>query len=514
MSTGNKIFNQIHVRKPKRNKFDLSHEKKMSLQMGDLIPIFWKKTIPGDSFRISSEIFMRLAPMLAPIMHRVNVHVHYFKVPMRLIWGEWQSFITGGTEGTDAPIEPWISAFDLETEGLGGIGSLADYLGVPVQNLNATHQQDVSISALPFRAYQLIYNEYYRDQTLMPEITTDNEFGNQVTIASGVFDDTCTLRRSAWEKDYFTSALPWTQRGAEMLMPMEFAVDEVYLTATGNTNTTVGAVTTDNSGNLMNATPVNIGLRGDNASTTINDLRTAIRIQEWLEKNARGGSRYIEQILHHFGVISSDARLQRPEYLGGNKQSIKISEVLSTVEATEPQGNMAGHGISAGSTNRIETYCEEHCIIMGIMRVLPRTAYFDGVPKELMLANTKFEYPWPELAHLGEQEVKTYELYYDTNITPGTAEEQIFGYQSRYAEWKCAQDSVHGDFRDNLDYWHMARKMPATLTEIALNDDFVTADPTQRIFAVTDPTIHKIYAQIYHHVSAIRPLPYFGTPQL
>lgn len=524
MSRRPNIFQQIQVTKPKRNKFDLSHEKKMSLQMGKLIPIFWKETMPGDQFRVTSEIFLRMAPMLAPIMHRVDVTTHYFKVPVRLLWNEWEDFITGGREGTSAPEVPYMQTDVMMTANANNVatGSLADYLGLPVQNWidGAGYLNTMGISSLPFRAYQRIYDEWYRDQNVQEPLELSQAGGQADATETNIL---CTLRNRAWEKDYFTSALPWPQRGPEMLMPLSGNSTVTYkdvslvrlenggIPGAGELSTQVTGTAgtlrlnggTASPGRIENIDTVSITSSG----TSINDLRTALRIQEWLEKNARGGARYIEQILHHFGVVSSDARLQRSEYLGGGKQAMKISEVLSTVEATEPQGNMAGHGISAGRTNGFTTYCEEHCIIMGIMSIIPRTAYQDGIHREWTRFN-KFEYPWPELAHLGEQEVKQWEVYWADNIVPDT---DAWGYQSRYSEFKYAADSVHGDFRTNLDNWHMGRKFAAPPS---LNESFIAADPTQRIFAVTDEEIHKIYAQIYHHVDALRPLPYFGTPRL
>lgn len=514
-----KLFNQVQLRKPKRNKFDMSHEKKLSMQMGDLVPIFCKETLPGDSWRINPEIFMRLAPMLAPIMHRVNVTVHFFKVPYRLIWNEWEDYITGGRLGTSAPVPPNISTQALFNEGFATIGSLADYLGIPVQNIDGTANQSLNLSALPFRAYQTIWDQYYRDQNLTADLDLSLSSGN--ISSSAEIAKLCTLRKRCWEKDYFTSALPWPQRGAEMLMPMDAVVNyksisEVFepdgtTPATGrNIVASPTGLLSDNVGNnTFNMQIQNIE-SVENSSITINDLRTAVRIQEWLEKNARGGARYIEQILHHFGVISSDARLQIPEYLGGSKMPIKISEVLSTVEATEPQGNMSGHGVTAGAGNTISTYCEEHCFIMGIMSVLPRTSYMDGIER-MWTRQSKFEYAFPELAHLGEQEIRMWEVYFNDALSESG---QTFGYQSRYAEYKFAHDQVHGDFRTTLDFWHMARQLQDNGTEVPLNEDFVTADPTQRIFAVTDETVHKLYAQVYFNASAIRPLPYFGTPTL
>jgi len=251
----------------------------------------------------------------------------------------------------------------------------------------------------------------------------------------------------------------------------------------------------------------------DNVNTTINDLRRSIKLQEWLEKNARGGGRYTEQIRSHFGVVSSDARLQRPEYLGGGKQPVVISEVLSTFQAAdgdgEPQGNMAGHGISVGNSNGFTYRAEEHGVVIGIISVLPRTTYQQGIDR-MWIRDDKFKYLWPSFGQLGEQEITNVELYMDYFNGPEN-NSAVFGYQSRYSEYKNQPSRVSGVFRDSLAYWHMGRIFNS---QPSLDAGFVSADPTTRIFAVEDPNVEHLYCQMYHNFSAIRPLPYFGTPTL
>lgn len=519
-----RLFDTVQLRKPKLNKFDMSHERKFSLNMGSLIPILVQDIVPGDKFHVKSEIMMRFAPMLAPVMHRVNVYTHYFFVPNRLVWDEWEEFITGGVNGTSAPATPW---FDISTTtaaidpGVFELATLCDYMGVPRVEQGITVNQQVAINALPFRAYQLIYDEYYRDQNLTASLDISKASGNVGT--GGEFTKLTTLRKRAWEKDYFTSSLPWAQRGSAVLIPMEGDADVTYhdqsmffKNPTGFA--TAGAVNIETgTGALRDST--NTALRVENidevtianTSITINDLRRSIRLQEWLEKNARGGARYVEQILSHFGVVSSDARLQRPEYLGGGKQPCVISEVLSTFEdaSGEPQGNMAGHGVSVGNTNGFSRRFEEHGFVIGLISVLPRTAYQQGIPK-ILQRFTKFDYFWPEFANLGEQAVLNSEIYYDPAAMggPGNA---TFGYQSRYADYKWSPSTVHGDFKTNLAYWHMGRIFAA---QPALNTSFVESDPTTRIFAVTETEAQHLWCQIYNRVDALRPMPYFGTPSL
>lgn len=513
-----KIFDSIRVKRPRLNKFDLTHERKMSLNMGDLVPILVQDVVPGDKFRVNTEAMLRLAPMLAPVMHRVDVFTHYFFVPNRLVWNEWEDFITGGREGTTSPTAPFIAPGLSGVAALFDIGSLADFMGLPVEAGGYSSVTDAqSISALPFRAYQRIYDDYYRDQNLEAPIGFSISGGQQNLSNSQAI---MALRKRAWEKDYFTSALPWSQRGAESELPVENTItyrepaDVKYL---DDTNPVADTPFLAEGSGLMKAAGVDVKIENIDeiaGSVTINDLRRSIRLQEWLEKNARGGARYIEQILSHFGVKSSDARLQRAEYLGGGKAPVTISEVLSTTNFDDgaegiPQGNMAGHGVSVGRSNGFKRTFEEHGYIIGIMSVLPRTAYQQGIPRHFSRFD-KFDYYWPEFANIGEQEILLKELYYDPTAVAGQGTE-TFGYQSRYAEYKYAPSTVHGEFRDSLTYWHMGRIFSA---KPVLNAAFVKSDPTDRIFSVEDPTSEKLYAHLLNRVSALRPMPYFGTPTI
>jgi len=504
----NRLFQTISVKAPKKNLFDLSHERKMSLKPGYIYPMYLQDVIPGDKFRVKSELFIRLAPMISPMMHNVNVYVHYFFVPMRLLWNEWEDFITGGTDGLLAPTLPQyvISSANYT---LHQKGSLTDYLGVPTIDAGPC-DNSLSISILPMRAYALIWDEYYRDQNLhaKSKVTKD-------TIPyTAEKTDICKLRKRCWEKDYFTSALPWTQRGAEVNLPNDPVykdISEVY-NSTTDVKTGGGQLTAASDGELAHSVEGDARIENiDGINVTINDLRRATKLQEWLEKNARGGSRYVEQILSHFGVYSSDARLQRPEYLGGGKQPVVISEVLNTSDTTSrPQGSMAGHGISVGTSNSFKKYFEEHGYIMGLMSVLPRTAYQQGVPKHF-IKKDKLDFYWPEFAHLGEQEVLNREVYQQWAGSPTYGLDDTFGYQSRYAEYKFMNSSVHGDFRSNMAHWHMGRIFAS---QPALNPTFVESDPTTRVWAVSEQSNDTLYAQIFNDVKAVRPMPIFGSPLL
>lgn len=504
-----KLFSSIANKSPKKNKFDLSSENKLSMKIGDLVPILVKEILPGDSWQVTSEIMMRLSPMIAPVMHRMNVYTHYFFVPNRILWDEWEDFITGGEDGTSLPVPPQYQTDEI-TQPILQEKKLSDYLGFPT--LVAAEPVNILFSALPFRAYQTIFNEYYRDQNLTDKIEVLKTGGLQPS--ADLVSHMGVMRQRAWEKDYFTSALPWTQRGPEVTIPINTTVDTVIDKATG-----VGALgnpnlgTSSPSGTLVNSANVlqELELQGDGAQATINDLRRSVRLQEWLEKNARGGARYIEQLLSHWGRAPQDARLQRPEYLGGGKQPVTISEVLATVGGeTAPQGEMAGHGISVGNTNGFKKTFDEHGYVIGICSVLPTTAYYQGIPKHFQRVD-KLDYAWPEFAQLGEQEIKNREIFFDGN-NAGT---NTFGYTPRYSEYKYGISEVHGEFKSSLDFWHMGRKF-ASLP--ALNTAFVTVDPDdpelKRIFAVTDAATDDLYVQIYHDISALRALPYYGTPTL
>nr|QJB18773.1 MAG: major capsid protein [Microvirus sp.] len=519
-----KIFQTIPINRPKSNVFDLSHERKMSMNMGDLVPCLVQEVIPGDKFRVTMEHLIRFQPLLAPMMHRVNVYTHFFFVPHRIVWNEFEKFITGGEDGKQAPTFPKLYISSNNNYANLKPGTLADYMGVPVSNI-APGSIKLEVSSIPFRAYQLIYNEFYRDQNLTAPIEFSKSSG--VVIGADV-DKLLTIRKRAWEKDYFTSALPWAQRGEQLIIPLSanasvlsdgtppLLVNKISgsPSLTGIYTNSTGHLVDDSNHDLKFGTSTGLETDLSNvSSSTINELRQAFQIQKWLERSARSGSRYIEQILAHFGVQSSDARLQRPEYLGGGKTPVVISEVLQTsaTEQDSPQGTMVGHGISVGNSNTFKKSFEEHGYVIGIMSVIPRTSYQNGLPRHLQKFD-KFDYYWPEFAHIGEQEVYKNEIFHDFTTNPsdvGSTNHETFGYQARYSEYRYAPDSVHGDFSTNLDFWHMGRKFTSVPP---LNTSFVTSDPTHRVFAVTDPKEHKLLVQTYVNFQAIRPIAKYGEP--
>lgn len=499
-----------------RNLFNLSHENKLTCEMGKLVPILCEEILPCDTFCVSTDMVVRMAPMLAPIMHNVNVYTHFFFVPNRLIFDKWEDFITGGKNGDDATVAPYITT----PSGGFSVGSLADYLGVP------TGVAGVQVSALPFRAYNKIYNDYYRDENLQDEIVLSTGAGSDTTTVTD-------LQTRCWQHDFFTSALPWTQRSSTGAVKVPLGGDAPVV---GYTDGVVpyGSTSLDSSLNgvslgsyrgsnafanfydastgdapTLQAMNSSVGLKVDLSDATggdINDIRYAFQVQRFLEKMARGGARYTEVILSHFGVKSSDARLQRAEYLGGGRSPVAISDVLQTSaddNQPTPLATMAGHGYSAQRSHQFKRFFEEHGFLIGIMSIMPRSTYQQGLAKK-WTRETRFSYYWPVFSHLGEQAIHNREIYLQ-----GTSDDEgIFGYQPRYEEYRKHYSEVHGDFRDSLDFWHLGR----IFTQLpVLNEDFVKCNPDDRIFAVRSDVDH-LWVDIYHNIKALRPIPKYGDP--
>lgn len=509
------IFNSVKLTKPKRNKFNLTHDVKMSGKMGNLMPCALIEAVPGDTFNISSDAFVRFAPMQAPIMHRVDVSCHYFFVPNRIVWDNWEKFITNDDSAPEMPLVEITDAIGPDN------AKFLDYLGVPPIQAGGTATQ---LNAIPMAAYQAVYNDYYRDENLVAEVDYKLTDGVQST---NKFNELTTLRKRAWEHDYFTAALPFAQKGAAVDIPIgEIELKDDWADAsTPKFKNEFGTVPFGQNNVVSDSTNLDIEVGGDHpmaydpdgslkaGSTTINELRRAFRLQEWLEKNARGGTRYIENILAHFGVKSSDKRLQRPEYITGVKSPVVISEVLNTAgpqtttSISNVQGAMAGHGVSVSAPYNGKYYVEEHGYIIGICSVMPKPAYQQGIPKTF-LKNDPLEYFWPSFAHIGEQEVQNQELY---AYTPDKSD--TFGYIPRYAEYKYMPSRVAGDFRDDLKYWHLGRIFNSQPT---LSQDFIecSSEETARIFAVTDDIEDQLYMDVLNKITAVRPMPVYGNPNL
>lgn len=500
----------------KRNKFSLSHYKLLSCDMGELIPCGLMEVLPGDTFQQASSLLLRVSPLLAPVMHPVHVRIHHWFVPHRLVWEEWEDFITGGPDGMDDSVFPTITlsyAAGPPATGSGVVGGLADYLGCPPQ-LNG-----LVVSALPFRCYALIFNEWYRDQDLVSPLA--------LSVASGADATTSTaLQNIAWEKDYFTSARPWTQKGPEVSIPLQGDAPITGLGIVSGTSPQTGPFTMRETGqspatksyakawrnqdansifvqedpNSANYPNVRADLSQVSAAS-INDLRLAFALQRYEEARARYGSRYTEY-LRYLGVRSSDARLQRPEYLGGGKQTIQFSEVLQTAPGDgDPVGELRGHGIAAVRSNRYRRFFEEHGYIVSMMSVRPRTMYVQGLHRTWN-RRTKEDFWQRELEHIGQQEIANKELY-AAHANP----DSVFGYQDRYDEYRRVESLVSGEFRTTqLDFWHMARIFSG---EPTLNGAFVTSSPTKRINAVQ--TNDVLWCMVNHSVQARRQLSSRGS---
>ena len=593
------MFQRVPINPPGRNVFDLSHENKFTTEFGRLTPIFLEEVVPGDKWSVSASSFIRMMPMVAPVMHEINSYIHFFFVPRRLLWKNWQDFITGvdtgggidGQKGSehmphyiDGMVINNLAGVSLnDSLKLFGPKSLWDYIGYPTVDQNSNLwvtigmiEDDSSRMEIdPLIAYQLIWNEYYRDQNIDYD-EFDIEYWRDTDGSSSLTDWSLTtqnildwngrnifkLKYRAWEKDYFTSALPEPQRGPDVAIPIDvdsvvtFKNQGVTRAWTEKTYTSSDTFNVVADGSLINnnrefmlkpgdSDILTNSLRIDNSdqlsiqisgiNSTINDLRMALRLQEFYELSARVGNRYKEMIVGHFGVFTPDYRIDRPQYLGGSKFPLQISQVLqtsATQDTMQPLGDMAGHGISGSSNFMFKEEFYEHGYIIGIMSILPRSSYQQGLHRKFTRFD-RLDHYWEKFSHLGEQEVKNKELYFDfmpngENV-PGepNRNDGTFGYQSRYSEYKYIANHVHGDFKTSLNYWHLGRRF-SRLPQYG--NEFITCyadsslygtDPSfnqehnlNRIFAYQGTDFDHFLCQVYFDVKAVRPMPIYGVPRL
>lgn len=640
------LFEEVRMTAPEMNGFDLSHERRMTVNAGELNVCEILECLPSDYFTIQVQQLVRPQPLIAPVMQRISVYHHYFFVPNRIVWKHWKEFISRGdgkVKMRDAkdyvpPEPPYITMrelVELSSTYLNNGGSLvkvtprkAHQAKLPLVVDDAS-LSDIKISLLPFYALGRIYNEYYRDQNLTDEIDVEllEELDGHIDVSNAaikaVLIQLFETHFRAWEKDYFTSALPEPQRGPDVLLPINISgtadviLDDfnpfihdinqplsavyfpeqkkeslahgtsfgsivgkdgkAYVTPTkfsaGNMAVSgnyrgdaVGIVSSHSIYYRPNASAMSgdavshvvgngeypdtylsrywnlpddsMQLRVDGSglsasSATIVQLRRAFALQRWFEKAARVGSRYNETVKGFFNIDTGDARINRPEYLGGFSSAITISEVLQTSETTDnsPQGNFSGHAISAIDSETISYRCVEHGFIFGILSVLPRTSYNQGVPR-MFSRETWMDYPWPEFALIGEQEVRNKEIYLQSpvrldngNLLPRNPQpnpDGVFGYQSRYSEYKYLPDDSVGDFAYNLNYWTLGREFTSAPE---LSTPFIEAHASDRIFAVSEleydeERIDDLIGQddylvdIWFDVKAVRPLPLFSDPAL
>lgn len=479
------LFQQTKPKDIKKSSFNLSHQRTMSLNFGAITPILCREVLPGDKWSLQQEHLLKFAPLVSPLMHNMDVYTHYFFVPNRLIWDEFQDFISGQSLDTNGqiiePIHPYVRLGELidgDASTQSTKGSIWDYLGYPVYDAGyggTDNIQDAAyvlpISSLPLRAFSLIWNEYYRDQDLeqpleFPKTSGIDDISPYNTQYQILTRFTKGVPPASYEKDYIMSARPWAQKGATVML--------------NNTS---------------------------DPYISVNETRRAFALQKWLERTARGGSRYIEQLFSHFGVTSSNKALQRPQYLGGSKNNVMIGENMQTSETTanSPQGNRAGFANAYNDSHIFSEEFEEHGLLIGAMFIRPKLMYINPLDRQLLKVD-KFSYFWPEFETIGEQEV----LRAETSINcgfEGARPAETYGYQSRYSEYKSIRSTVHGDMRDNLKHWHLAINAKDTLNSTTIHTkDF------QRIFAVTEDQSDNIYAQIAFEIIADRPLSYLVEP--
>lgn len=506
-------FSQVPKANIPRSVFNRSHGIKTTFDAGFLVPVLVDEALPGDTFNLKMTTFARLATPIVPFMDNLRCDSFFFAVPIRLVWDNWEKF-NGAQDNPSDSIDYTIPQM-TSTAGTGYVAhTLSDYFGLPTDIAGYDH------SSLFHRAYNLIWNEWFRDQNLQDSVVVDTDDGPDDPA------DYVLLKRGK-RHDYFTSCLPWPQKGDAVEIPLGTTAP---VNSTGNTilvdssvaggdrqlrhntavNVELGGAALGSSGALFFGTDT--GLEADLSSATaatINSLRSAFQIQKLIERDARGGTRYIEIIKSHFGVISPDMRLQRPEYLGGHSAPIvtKPVEQTSSTDATTPQGNLAAYSTFSHMGSGFIKSFTEHCLIIGLVSVRADLTYQQGMNR-MFSRETRYDFYWPALSMIGEQAVLSKEIYLD-----GTAaDDDVFGYQERYAEYRYKPSMITGKFRStyatSLDYWHLSQEFSSRPT---LNSAFIEENPPiDRIIAT--PAEPDFLFDAYFDYKCARPMPVYGVP--
>lgn len=492
-----------------RSKFNRSHGHKTAFDAGKLIPIYIDEALPGDTFNLNMTGFARMATPIFPIMDNAYMDTHFFAVPYRLVWDNWERFNGAQDDpgdSTDFLIPARSTPFTIS------VGSTGDYAGLP------TGKPISGYSCLPFRAMALIWNEWFRDQNLQDSLAVVKNDAEGVSYTWNESNE--PLQRNK-RHDYFTSCLPWPQKGEAINLPLGTSavvktdaanigdVLPVYSTSqagyhamNANITTTLGSASAA-TGNALYAD------LSDATAATINQIREAFQIQRLLEKDARGGTRYNELIKAHFGVTVPDFRVQRPEYLGGGSSAVQVTPVpqTSSTDVTSPQGNVSGFGTTAFSNHGFVKSFTEHCIIIGFVSVRADLTYQQGLNR-MWSRSTRFDFYQPTLANLGEQAVLNKEIYYNNDA----ADDEVFGYQERYAEYRYHPSKITGIMRStaagSLDAWHLSQEFAS---RPGLNSDFIKENPPfDRVVAV--PSQPHFIFDSYFDLKCSRPMPLYATP--